>query len=207
MADDKFIVPKYSRITSHVTRNGSLVVGHFTFDRSKGLVAVHGNPTEKDALAVADWLVAVQESAQVSLGTLLVWIEQQGERKWGKTVEQVCAQSGVATQTIYNAYSVMRRIPEENRLPGLTFSDYASVATLQPEKQRAWLEKKIDKGWTARELNARIHPEHDQYHEVTCIACGAKLLVDRPVTVLGLKGDNGQVIDNESNKGGTNAKE
>jgi len=77
-----------------------------------------------------------------------------GEDHFGETFSQMC--EGAVTGEMLNRYaSVARRVPLENRRPGLSWSAHAVTARLPHDVQHDLLLEAERKGWTTDELRAK----------------------------------------------------
>jgi hypothetical protein len=77
-----------------------------------------------------------------------------GEDRFGETFSQMC--EGAVSAEMLNRYaSVARRVPLENRRPGLSWSAHAVTARLPHDVQHDLLLEAERKGWTTDELRAR----------------------------------------------------
>ncbi|MCC7084833.1 MAG: hypothetical protein IT427_07490 [Pirellulales bacterium] len=77
-----------------------------------------------------------------------------GEDRFGETFSQMC--EGAVSAEMLNRYaSVARRVPIENRIPTLSWSAHAAVASLPHHLQKQLLQAAERHGWTSDEL--RIH--------------------------------------------------
>ena len=89
------------------------------------------------------------------LGDALSW----GESRWGEDVYQrVMEVAGeiYERQTLYNVTWVANNVPEENRLPGLSFEQYAKVAPLDPPDQLEILKAAVEENLTVAETGRLV---------------------------------------------------
>ncbi|HVT27895.1 MAG TPA: hypothetical protein VHE81_07755 [Lacipirellulaceae bacterium] len=77
-----------------------------------------------------------------------------GEDRFGESFSQMC--EGAVSAEMLNRYaSVARRVPIENRVPGLSWSAHAAVARLPVDTQKRLLQEADREGWTSDELRAK----------------------------------------------------
>ena len=77
-----------------------------------------------------------------------------GEDRFGETFSQMC--EGAVSAEMLNRYaSVARRVPLENRRPGLSWSAHAVTARLPLDVQKRLLLEAERRGWTTDELRAK----------------------------------------------------
>jgi len=123
-------------------------VGPFHFT-STG-VRISGKPelgAWKGPLQFALWC---QRAGPWWIGDLL----NAGEDRFGETFSQMC--EGAVSAEMLNRYaSVARRVPLENRRPGLSWSAHAVTARLPHDVQRKLLAEADRRGWTTDELRAK----------------------------------------------------
>ena len=126
-----------------------LSVGPFQFS-STG-VRVVGKPelnVWKGPLQFAFWC---QRAGPWWLGDML----NAGEDQFGEAFSQL-GEGGVSTEMLSRYAAVARRVPIENRLPGLSWSAHAMVARLPVERQRAVLERAEHEGWDTTQIRDHV---------------------------------------------------
>jgi hypothetical protein len=164
--------------------HGKLSIHGFLFSEI-GMERANENATLEQTQAVLSFFHRVNNVSQIAIGDLLNFLE----RKHKQTYEEVAKATGLAVQTCYNSSFVMRHIPKENRHPYLNFADYCAVASLEPEDQKQWLDKRVSgEIKSASRLDFEIHknrPDPGPEYTVECPICGAKLIADTPVHLIG----------------------
>ena len=77
-----------------------------------------------------------------------------GEDRFGESFSQAC--EGAVSAEMLNRYaSVARRVPLENRVPGLSWSAHAMVARMPVDQQRNLLLQAERHGWTSDEIRVK----------------------------------------------------
>ena len=123
-------------------------VGPFHFT-SVG-VRISGKPEIADWKGPLQFALWCQRAGPWWIGDML----NAGEDRFGETFSQMC--EGAVSAEMLNRYaSIARRVPLENRRPGLSWSAHAVVARLPHDVQRDLLLEAERKGWTADELRAK----------------------------------------------------
>ena len=120
-------------------------VGPFHFT-SVG-VRISGKPEIADWKGPLQFALWCQRAGPWWIGDML----NAGEDRFGETFSQMC--EGAVSAEMLNRYaSIARRVPLENRRPGLSWSAHAVVARLPHDVQRNLLLEAERKGWTTDEL-------------------------------------------------------
>jgi hypothetical protein len=123
-------------------------VGPFHFT-SVG-VRISGKPEIADWKGPLQFALWCQRAGPWWIGDML----NAGEDRFGETFSQMC--EGAVSAEMLNRYaSIARRVPLENRRPGLSWSAHAVVARLPHDVQRDLLLEAERKGWTTDELRAK----------------------------------------------------
>jgi hypothetical protein len=123
-------------------------VGPFHFT-SVG-VRISGKPEIADWKGPLQFALWCQRAGPWWIGDML----NSGEDRFGETFSQLC--EGAVSGEMLNRYaSVARRVPLENRRPGLSWSAHAVTARLPLNVQHDLLLEAERKGWTTDELRAR----------------------------------------------------
>ena len=123
-------------------------VGPFHFT-SVG-VRISGKPEIADWKGPLQFALWCQRAGPWWIGDML----NAGEDRFGETFSQMC--EGAVSAEMLNRYaSIARRVPLENRRPGLSWSAHAVVARLPHDVQRDLLLEAERKGWTTDELRDR----------------------------------------------------
>ena len=78
-----------------------------------------------------------------------------GEDQFGEVFSQL-GDGGVSTEMLSRYAAVARRVPIENRLPGLSWTAHAQAARLPVEQQRGLLEKAEREGWDTTQIRDRV---------------------------------------------------
>lgn len=112
-----------------------------------------GPPLEEWAgpLRFALWC---QQGAPWWIGDLL----NAGDARFGEMFSQVC-EGAVSADQLQRYESVARRVPPENRRPGLSWSAHAAVARLPHAVQRKMLDRAEESGWTSTVLLRKVREE------------------------------------------------
>lgn len=132
--------------------DGELTLGPFTLGPA-GLTAAGKPPVEEYAppLLFALW---AQSASPWWIGDLL----NLGDAKFGEHFSQVC-DGQISGEQLQRYESVARRVPRENRRPGLSWSAHAAVARLPHKAQREMLARAEKFGWTSADLNKKVRAE------------------------------------------------
>jgi hypothetical protein len=130
-------------------------VGPFHFT-SVG-VRVSGKPEIADWKGPLQFALWCQRAGPWWIGDML----NSGEDRFGETFSQMC--EGAVSAEMLNRYaSVARRVPLENRRPGLSWSAHAMTARLPHDVQHDLLLEAERQGWTTDELRARARDAGQQ---------------------------------------------
>lgn len=78
-----------------------------------------------------------------------------GEDQFGESFAQL-GEGGISTEMLSRYAAVARRVPIQNRLPGLSWSAHAQVAKLPVERQRAILQQAEREGWDTVQIRDRV---------------------------------------------------
>lgn len=81
-----------------------------------------------------------------------------GDARFGEMFSQVC-EGSVSADQLQRYESVARRVPVENRRPGLSWSAHAAVARLPFALQRKMLDRAESAGWTSTVLQRKVREE------------------------------------------------
>ncbi|HEY4234370.1 MAG TPA: hypothetical protein VGM76_13140 [Lacipirellulaceae bacterium] len=123
-------------------------VGPFHFT-SVG-VRITGKPELAEWLGPLQFALWCQRAGPWWIGDIL----NAGEDRFGETFSQAC--EGAVSAEMLNRYaSVARRVPLENRVPGLSWSAHAMVARLPHDEQRPLLLQAERHGWTSDEIRVK----------------------------------------------------
>jgi hypothetical protein len=123
-------------------------VGPFHFT-SVG-VRITGKPELVDWQGPLQFALWCQRAGPWWIGDLL----NAGEDRFGEAFSQAC--EGEVSAEMLNRYaSVARRVPLENRVPGLSWTAHAMVARLPLDQQRPLLLQAESHGWTSDEIRVK----------------------------------------------------
>jgi hypothetical protein len=123
-------------------------VGPFHFT-SVG-VRISGKPALDEWQGPLQFALWCQRAGPWWIGDLL----NAGEDRFGETFSQAC--EGAVSADMLNRYaSVARRVPLENRVPGLSWTAHAMVARMPVDEQRGLLLQAERHGWTSDEIRAK----------------------------------------------------
>jgi hypothetical protein len=129
----------------------TLSVGPFTATR-RGLI-VHSRDVPIEVWgAYVMALAETGEALQLVLGDALNW----GEETYGQECFQYLDQLGYVDGTYANWKWVAGRVKRSLRNENLTFSHHVVVAPEEPEKQKEWLDRAEEEGWSSRQLRKKI---------------------------------------------------
>ena len=128
--------PKISVGPFHFTSVGIRITGHPKLDEWKG------------PLQFAIWC---QRAGPWWIGDLL----NAGEDAFGEAFSQMC-EGSLSTEMMNRYASVARRVPIQNRVPGLSWSAHAAVARLPLDQQHPMLREAEKQGWTSDDLRAKV---------------------------------------------------
>lgn len=88
-----------------------------------------------------------------------------GEKKWGEKYAQAIEETGFDYGTLRNDVFVCENVDLSCRRDKLSFSHHAEVASLEPEKQKIWLDKAEKEHLTRSEFRQVLKEEKKQKHE------------------------------------------
>ncbi len=170
-----------ARVNNRLTiqqENGLWRVNGFTFSEC-GLETAEPAATAEDAEHCIEFFERIEGVSRIAIGDLLNWVE----RARGVTYKQVAQRTGYAPHSLYEAKSIMSRVPKQNRRAGLLFADYAAVAHIDDVTEQAtWIDRRVNELKSARQLSATIygsqHAASDNGESINaCPQCGARLQV------------------------------
>ena len=78
-----------------------------------------------------------------------------GEDQFGESFAQL-GEGGISTEMLSRYAAVARRVPIQNRRPGLSWSAHAQVAKLPVDRQRAVLQQAEREGWDTVQIRDRV---------------------------------------------------
>jgi hypothetical protein len=114
-------------------------------------VRINGKPEIAEWKGPLEFALWCQRAGPWWIGDML----NAGEDRFGETFSQMC--EGAVSAEMLNRYaSVARRVPLENRRPGLSWSAHAVTARLPHDVQQNLLLEAERKGWTTDELREKV---------------------------------------------------
>ncbi|MGC1273361.1 MAG: hypothetical protein WBC44_06605 [Planctomycetaceae bacterium] len=141
-------------MTDQPTDEPALTLGPFRFTPT-GLAVRGGADAPLESWAVPlQFSLWCQQGAPWWIGDLL----NAGDARFGEMFSQVC-EGAVSADQLQRYESVARRVPQENRRPGLSWSAHAAVARLPHALQRKMLERAEQSGWTSVVLQRKVRDE------------------------------------------------
>lgn len=127
----------------------SLRIGNFCFLPTT--VTIQGKPAIEDWLGPLQFALWCQRASPWWIGDLL----NSGDARFGEAFSQAC--EGLVSADMLQRYeAVARKVPPENRRPGLSWSAHAAVARLPASRQREMLGLAEQHGWNSAELRSRV---------------------------------------------------
>ncbi len=113
-------------------------------------VQITGRPEVEEWQGPLQFAVWCQRAGPWWIGDMI----NSGEDNFGESFSQAC-EGLVSTEMLSRYASVARRVPFENRRPGLSWSAHAAVARLPSSQQRQLLATAEREGWNSTELRAQ----------------------------------------------------
>jgi hypothetical protein len=113
-------------------------------------VRIMGQPKLDDWQGPLQYALWCQRAGPWWIGDLL----NSGDDRFGESFSQMC-EGSLSTEMLSRYASVARRVPIENRRPGLSWSAHAAVARLPHDRQKRMLADAERHGWTSDELRAK----------------------------------------------------
>lgn len=113
-------------------------------------IDIPADTTETQWTELGRALCRLGAAAQWLIGDWLAF----GDRRWGKTYEQVAELTGYEVQSLRDMVYVVTHVSV--RTDKLSFSHHKIVAGLAPEDQQAWLTRAIENGASSKQLIAEI---------------------------------------------------
>jgi len=138
-------------------------------------VDIPADTTEAQWTALGVMICKLGASVQWLIGDWLAF----GDRRWGKTYEQVAELTGYEVQSLRDMVYVASKVSV--RTDKLSFAHHKVVAGLAPEDQQAWLEWAMENGASSKMLLAAIR----EWRRPTPLSSGAdgsqvqKVLISR----------------------------
>jgi len=120
-----------------------------------------------------------QQGAPWWIGDLL----NAGDARFGEMFSQVC-EGAVSADQLQRYESVARRVPPENRRPGLSWSAHAAVARLPHALQRKMLDRAEQAGWTSTVLNRKVREEVERRRRSGRPSSEGEEFADAPADVI-----------------------
>ena len=121
------------------------------FDFLPTAATIQGKPALEEwgqPLMVAIWC---QRASPWWIGDLL----NAGDARFGEAFSQVC-EGHVSSEMLQRYESIARRVPRQNRRPGLSWSSHAAVARLPHQQQREMLRRAEELGWNSEQLRVKV---------------------------------------------------
>ena len=122
------------------------------FDFSATSLVPKGETDFSDWVKVGDFIRLSNVACQWWWGD---WLNM-GEDKFGEKSSQALESTRWDEETLRVYAWVCRNVPPENRLPGVPFSHYLTLAKLPPDDQREFAEKARDQQWSRSQLKKAI---------------------------------------------------
>jgi hypothetical protein len=135
--------------------NKDLIISSYKF-HALGVEPI-GNPTFEDWESAFSFAKKSEQSVQFWVGDLINSIESS---RYSDKYSQALDATEYSLGSLQNNKYVASKVPLENRRPELSFEAHKAVAPLSPEKQKEYLDKAVENGWTIKELRQEIgHPK------------------------------------------------
>ncbi|MBA3312770.1 MAG: hypothetical protein M3552_04355 [Planctomycetota bacterium] len=131
-----------------------MVIGPFRFGSASLTVDTASGPPLERWAGPLHFSLWCQQASPWWIGDLL----NAGDARFGEMFSQVC-EGAVSADQLQRYESVARRVPAENRRPGLSWSAHAAVARLPHSMQRKMLKRAEDAGWTSTVLQRKVREE------------------------------------------------
>ena len=119
-----------------------------------GSAAAGDGPPLEDWAGPLRFALWCQAGAPWWIGDLL----NAGDGRFGEMFSQVC-NGAVSADQLQRYESVARRVPRENRRPGISWSAHAAVARLPHSLQRTMLDRAENFGWSSTVLLRKVRDE------------------------------------------------
>ena len=113
-------------------------------------VMIRGKPALDEWAQPLLFAIWCQRASPWWIGDLL----NAGDARFGESFSQVC-EGHVSADMLQRYESVARRVPRENRRPGLSWSAHAAVARLPYQQQRRMLKLAEENGWNSEQLRVK----------------------------------------------------
>ena len=132
---------------------GMVKLGAFNISM-KGL-QINGRITQEEWWAFFSGIEKIESAIQFIIGDLAVY----GEDEFADiTYEAIAEKTGYKKETVENYASVARNVPQEIRVPELSFNHHYHVAKLDSnEDKRRWLNDAKQHNWSVRDLQKAIN--------------------------------------------------
>ena len=131
--------------------NKDLVVNSYKF-HAMGVEAI-GNPSYEDWEAAFQFAKRSEQSVQFWVGDLIKAVEN---APYSDKYTQALDATDYSLRTLQNNKYVASKVPLENRHIGLSFEHHKAVAALDAPKQKEWLDKAEEEGWTVSEMKKEL---------------------------------------------------
>ena len=114
-------------------------------------VKVTGRPPIEDWSGPLQFALWCQRASPWWIGDML----NAGDAHFGEVFSQAC-EGLISGDQLQRYESVARRVPAQNRRPGLSWSAHAAVARLPHARQRSMLKAAEKNGWNSDELRKKV---------------------------------------------------
>jgi hypothetical protein len=131
-----------------------IMLGPFRFGPASLRVDTASGPPLDEWAGPLRFSLWCQQASPWWIGDLL----NAGDARFGEMFSQVC-EGAVSADQLQRYESVARRVPAENRRPGLSWSAHAAVARLPHALQRRMLDRAESAGWTSTVLQRKVREE------------------------------------------------
>ena len=126
----------------------SISLGKFEFTPVS--IRFTGKPPLDEWAAPLRFALWCQRASPWWIGDLL----NAGDAAFGEMFSQIC-DGEISGEMLQRYESVARRVPRENRRPGLSWSAHAAVARLPYQQQRRMLKLAEENGWNSEQLRVK----------------------------------------------------
>jgi lambda repressor-like predicted transcriptional regulator len=103
-------------------------------------------------IELMEMLVRLETAFQFAIGDALIW----GESTYGEKYSQAMESTGLSYQSLANMVWVAKKVPQHNRVSGLSWTHHRVVASLEPEDQPGMLDYALNNGLSASGLQQMI---------------------------------------------------
>lgn len=128
----------------------SLDLEHFQISAT-GL-KIKGDPTIPECETFLEMLKMFEHGIQLAIGDLVNYLEG----AFGEKASQIVDQTGFSLSTVRVYSWVAKSVPEENRIPGASFSHLMEVAAQPVEDQKKYLQQAVENKWSVSKLKQEV---------------------------------------------------